>query len=412
MERRGTNKPFIGANQKESLYDLALPEDWNGKLIVFIHGYMGYKDWGCWNLVSDFFVSNHYGFLKYNVSHNGVTASNPTSFDDLEAFSINSYAKEVADCDAILEQIKTDFSLLPDIYLIGHSRGGGIALLESTHPLVKKIATWAAISSIGDRFPSGSDLAAWKNEGYYYRQNARTHQEMPHHYVQYEEFLMHEDRLDIEAHCRDSKKPTLIIHGSGDTSVPIAEGKKLAEWLNVPLTIIPNANHTFGSAEPWTQGELPSDLLTVCKHTLAFFDQEKNTVPGAKKMEDLSLLYELIQLSKSDQELHGSERQFLEKLANLMGVSAMEFEQLFDQYIAFSPPKDEWQRILQFQRLVLLMNVDLAVESEELQFIKSSGLQLGLHPLAIGEVLKKMRQKEKGMIPPSELIAIFRTHHN
>lgn len=282
MERRLVNKPFLGANQKESLYDLTLPEDWDGKLIVFIHGYMGYKDWGCWNLVSAFFVANRYGFLKYNVSHNGVTTSNPTSFDDLEAFSINSYAKEVADCEAILERIKADFSPLPEIYLIGHSRGGGIALLEAKHPLVNKIATWAAISSISDRFPRGEELANWKNSGYYYRQNARTQQEMPHHFVQYEEYIRDKDRLDIQAHCLASKKPTFLLHGSGDTSVPISEGKQLAEWLNVPLTIIPNANHTFGASEPWLQEKLPADLLKVCEYTLSFFNQEENTLPGAK----------------------------------------------------------------------------------------------------------------------------------
>ena len=37
------------------LIDLSIPQINNGKLIIFIHGYMGYKDWGCWNLVERYF---------------------------------------------------------------------------------------------------------------------------------------------------------------------------------------------------------------------------------------------------------------------------------------------------------------------------------------------------------------------
>ena len=59
MYRSNKNKIFTGANKKKSLYDLDIPENWNQKLIIFIHGYMGYKDWGCWNLVSDYFTFNH-----------------------------------------------------------------------------------------------------------------------------------------------------------------------------------------------------------------------------------------------------------------------------------------------------------------------------------------------------------------
>ena len=45
------NAIYIGSNKRASLFDLEIPEDYNGNLIVFIHGYMGFKDWGAWNIL-------------------------------------------------------------------------------------------------------------------------------------------------------------------------------------------------------------------------------------------------------------------------------------------------------------------------------------------------------------------------
>ena len=70
---------------------------------------MGYKDWGCWNLVEQFFIENNYAFLKYNVSHNGGTIENPIDFDDLNAFSENNYSKEIEDFEAIQKRLISNY---------------------------------------------------------------------------------------------------------------------------------------------------------------------------------------------------------------------------------------------------------------------------------------------------------------
>ena len=59
------NHTFIGASNCSSLIDLVIPEDFNGKMILFIHGFMGYKDWGAWNLMQDFFTNKGFGFCKF-----------------------------------------------------------------------------------------------------------------------------------------------------------------------------------------------------------------------------------------------------------------------------------------------------------------------------------------------------------
>jgi pimeloyl-ACP methyl ester carboxylesterase len=262
---------YVGSNGRKSLYDLEVPSNFNGKLIVFIHGYMGYKDWGCWELVQNFFVPNGYGFCKYNVSHNGGTIEQPIDFPDLEAFAENNYSKEYFDLQCMLETIEEHFETYPDIFLIGHSRGGGIALLASRDERVKKIATWAAIADIAKRFPTGKELEVWKTQGTRYGMNSRTNQKMPNRFSQYEDFIAHQDELNIEKACLESSVPTLVIHGDQDTSVDIEEGRQIALWLKTHLFEIEEANHTFGAAQPWVSDEMPEHLKKVCDLTLGFF---------------------------------------------------------------------------------------------------------------------------------------------
>ncbi|PWL24229.1 MAG: alpha/beta hydrolase [Fluviicola sp. XM-24bin1] len=273
------NVVYTGADNRESFYDITIPENWNRKLIVFVHGYMGFKDWGCWHLTGQFFVDNSYGFVKYNVSHNGGTTSNPIDFPDTEAFSKNSYSKELEDFERVIEtlnsRIQSAEALEADdfeIYTIGHSRGGGIVALQSGHPKVAKWASWAGISSIEKRFPSGEALEKWKNETYRYVKNGRTKQDLPHHFDQYLDFEMNRDRLNIQLHCEQNEKPCLILHGRDDTSVLLLEGENLSNWTGTPLVIIDNAQHTFNASHPWDEAKMPAELEETCRQTLLFFE--------------------------------------------------------------------------------------------------------------------------------------------
>lgn len=405
------NAIYVGAAERPSVYDLFVPGDWNGTLIIFLHGYMGYKDWGCWNLVSDYFTEKGYGFLKYNVSHNGGTVEQPIDFPDLEAFSRNSYMHEVLDLEAILSVVENEFDPVPDIYLIGHSRGGGIALLHADNGHVKKIASWAGISRIDNRFPTGKEFEAWKEDGYYFQKNTRTGQQMPHHFSQWESFEKSKGRLDIQTYCRNSTTPTLVIHGDHDNSVDIQEGKDIARWLNTDLTVIEGEPHTFGSSQPWPHDFLPSGLEKVCVETLAFFDgiTGKDT---PEEMEKHSLLSDLVKLAKTDNEVREAEFQFLLAIAAQLGVTKEDFKRIFEEYIEFNPPKLELDRIVQFQRLILLMNVDLEVDEAETEYIKDIGIRMGLHPAATNEVLIRMHEYPNKVIPPDILLDIFRTFHN
>ncbi|MBU2020213.1 MAG: alpha/beta fold hydrolase [Bacteroidetes bacterium] len=262
---------YLGYNGRVSLLDLNIPTIFNGKLIVFAHGFMGYKDWGAWQLVENYFLRLGFGFCKFNFSHNGTTPDSPTTFTDFEAFSINSYWTEYQDFQAVLNTLSATLHPFPEVYLIGHSQGGSMALLQVEDPRVKKIASWAAVAQLHNRFPKNEQLAEWEKDGFKSRVNGRTGQVLSQKYCIYKDFLDHENELTIKSKLLQTHKPLLFVHGTNDQSVPFSEMNCLVEWTGQKGRGIHGANHTFHSKEPWENVYLPQHLEEVCRHTAAFF---------------------------------------------------------------------------------------------------------------------------------------------
>jgi pimeloyl-ACP methyl ester carboxylesterase len=212
-----------------------------------------------------------------NFSHNGGTAKEPIDFPDLEAFGKNNFTIELDDLESVInylteeESIKNEINI-NDITLIGHSRGGGIVLLKAREDKrISKVITWAGVSDFAMRFPSGEVLETWKKNGIAYITNARTNQQMPHYFQFYLNFKENENRLTIKNAVQNLQIPYLIVHGSNDETVSLQEAKNLKNWNSKnKLVIIEDANHTFGSVQPWKTNVIPEDLQKTIKHTIQF----------------------------------------------------------------------------------------------------------------------------------------------
>ncbi len=247
-------------------------------VVVFCHGYKGYKDWGSWDLVARRFAQNGFLFCKFNFSFNGCTAERPNEFADLDAFGRNTYSREMEDVGRVLDWLQHYEGNIPEvnwsrIYLVGHSRGGGIATLTGRHDSrVAGIASWAGVCDFKSRFPEGEILDQWKTDGVYFIENARTKQRMPHYFDLYLDYLKHEENLNIEQVAKRVDKGQLIVHGSDDLSVLLSEGEALHKWCKDSIMkIIPGANHTFGTSEPWTSSDLTPAMNEVVDLTLNYF---------------------------------------------------------------------------------------------------------------------------------------------
>ena len=120
----------------------------------------------------------------------------------------------------------------------------------------------------------------------------------------------------------------------------------------------------------------------------------------------------MISFTRGEREIADSEYGFLQGVAELLGVHQADFEKLFDSHVEKIVPKSQADRILQFHRLVLLMNVDSKQEMREVRKIHNIGLGMGLPPSAIDQVLVLMHRYPDKIVPPDVLFNIFKAHYN
>ena len=186
------------AETRDFLADTFYPErEEKLPLVIFAHGYKGYKDWGAWDLMAQKLAEAGFFFVKFNFSHNGTTIDQPKDFADLEAFGNNNFSKEMADYDEVLNHFYKNPKIDKEkIVIIGHSRGGGITVIKAFEDeRVKLLITLAGVSNFKYRFPSQERFEDWKTKGVMYSENKRTHQQMPHYFQFFEDFEKNETGL-------------------------------------------------------------------------------------------------------------------------------------------------------------------------------------------------------------------------
>jgi pimeloyl-ACP methyl ester carboxylesterase len=274
-----TNETYTlaGSKGRVMLMDLTFEDTRpNAPLIIFVHGFKGFKDWGSHYLVARYFAQNGYRFLKFNFSHNGSTPEQPHDLTDLIAFSENTFTIELDDLQYVID-FACSGSIIPaakTVTLIGHSMGGGISIIKAAEDKrVSKLVTMASVATFRNLWPQAIEQQ-WKLSGIFYFPNKRTGQNMPVKATLLDDLDRNPGRLNILARAADVTQPWLLLHGTADTVVPVSHAHDLkAMQPNAQLAIIPNTDHVFGAAHPWLQSELPLALHQLCKQALAFLNE-------------------------------------------------------------------------------------------------------------------------------------------
>ena len=102
---------------------------------------------------------------------------------------------------------------------------------------------------------------------------------------------------------------------------------------------------------------------------------------------------------------------FLEKLT-VRYSQREDFDYLIEHPIDYKHLKSHSERIVQFHRLVLLMNIDGEITDVEIIKLHNFGLRMGLNHESINKVLYLMESFPNKIVPPDVLIDIFKVQYN
>lgn len=267
-----------GFNNRKILMDITHTNGESKGLIIFVHGFKGFKDWGTHSLVAEYFASRGYTFLKFNFSHNGTTIADPLQFVDLEAFGQNTFSMELFELNAVIDYCFSGkgFELPKRIMLLGHSKGGGISILQAARDSrVSHLITWAATINFSHLW-KGQDIDEWRKSGVRYVENARTHQQMPQYVEILEDYEQNQKALNIEEKASQVEQPWLIVHGTEDKAVSINRAERLKQLQpQAQLLIVEGADHVFQARHPYKEPELPSMLRDVCQSCIQFLNENE-----------------------------------------------------------------------------------------------------------------------------------------
>lgn len=275
-------------------------------VLVFMHGFKGFQDWGPWAAVCERFAEHGCAALRFDLSHNGV-GDDGVAFSALDRFERNTIDAELFDLAAVLDWLSGPG--LPGAVgaridvgrtvLLGHSRGGAGVLLGAAERLglspwspgatgsgdgaatvvLRGLVTWSAIATwergwaaqAVERWERGESVPVW---------NKRTEQMMPLGPQLYRDYLARPERYDIGAAARRLGRaglPLLLLHGAEDETVPVEEADLLAAayrrgaaqgGAEIGPIRIPGGDHTFGTRHPFAGWTAPLDA--VFGHTLRF----------------------------------------------------------------------------------------------------------------------------------------------
>ncbi len=241
-------------------------------IVVYSHGFLGFKDWGFIPYVADKFAENGFIFIRFNFSHNGI-GENPGKITEFDKLAKNTISKQLEDLSAVVDYVLSNEFEIPNdgrVFLLGHSGGGGISVIKASEDeRIKALGLWASIATF--RRYSRSQIEKLKENGYIFVSVPDSPIQIRIDKVIYDDFVQNQERYDIIKAISKLKIPILIIHGTADVIVPALEAEQLAKANRdyTKLILINGATHLFNIKHPMNE---PSEHLNrAIDETVGFF---------------------------------------------------------------------------------------------------------------------------------------------
>lgn len=273
---------------KENLpihYDLYTPSTTVGsvfQVIIFVHGFKGFKDWGAFPDACEELARAGFAVLAFNHSKNGV-GENMLEFDEPDLFANQTLTNDLEDIGSILEalknkEIQSDKVVLDTdrVGIIGHSRGAHTAIAAAAeYSEIYCMVTWSAVANYNSRW-SDQMKKDWKEKGFTEIKNSRTGQVLKLNSSVYEDATENADRLMASLRVKELHTPCMFIAGKDDESVSHNDSEIL--YRNCPsddkeIRLIENAGHTFNVSHPFNGEDFPEEFEEVLNFTEDWFHE-------------------------------------------------------------------------------------------------------------------------------------------
>lgn len=233
--------------------DSHTPDNEPKACVILLHGLKGYKDYGFIPVMAHDLCESGCIVHRFNSSTSGMTNEIET-FARPDLFELDTWNRQVEDMRCVIEAIANNKLIgngLP-LFLIGHSRGGGTALLTAGRHhdelSLSGVITINGVNTCCSMEQSRQDEML-KN-GFIVSESARTKQALRVSSGWMSEQLDDPEGHDILALAKRIKSAVCVIQGEDDQVVKSEVGIAIANACSTSCHLIPGGDHVLNMRNP------------------------------------------------------------------------------------------------------------------------------------------------------------------
>ncbi len=253
-------------------------------VILLVHGFMGYKDYGLFPFVAEQFANAGIIAHRFNLTTSGIT-NNFQTFERPDLFELGTWNNNVTDIDAVIDAVQSgaiEGGGRP-MLLMGHSRGGVGVLLTAGRRFMqqRQPRPVGVISASAPSRPwrfAESQKKEILERGYLAVKSGRTGQDLRISRAFLDEQEADPPGHDLARHVAALNCPLLIVHGTTDPTVPPRDAREIAdmagEGVKHTLKLVEGGDHVFNTPNPFPMNGEPSPQLQAYNEAMQQFCDE------------------------------------------------------------------------------------------------------------------------------------------
>lgn len=223
-------------------------------VIIICHSFMAFKEWGFFPVLASELARKGFVTVAFNFSRNGVVG-NGNRITDFTAFESNTFSQELADLKLVVDSIAKGVigkNLIDTerIALLGHSRGGGIAIVHTaSDERIKALVTLSSVATF-DRW-TNHQKELWRKQGFLPLAKDSTVSPLRLGLGLLNDLENNKEFLNLECAASKITVPWLILHGKADVTVQPKEAERLYTAANkstTELLLLDKVGHLYNAA--------------------------------------------------------------------------------------------------------------------------------------------------------------------